>query len=1137
MKRLIVFTLLLGAGACERSLLHPLPDPLPANDQVGNGACAAGLAPSDLRAEVLADRVELTWSDNADGTLAFVVERRDTGGFEDWTVAQEETTYSDDRELVRDTVLGYRVRAEGDDCVTAASESVDVLTFPAPPADVEVTGAADSITLTWTDTNDNETAYRVEVVGTDDVETLPAGAESYTDDDLTRDVVQTYRLVAVNDSGEAFVEVDGGTTPNAPTGLTVTAVNAGELRLEWVDTNDNESGYRVYRTEDGTTTQLGDVAADVTSYSDTDVSSGDALTYDVVAFNPGGESEAATAQGVTPCEASAKPVVDNFTTGYSDDAHALPYVSLEWSATTVTDYSWRVERDGGSGYSALTTVTNSSALAYTDAAVVSDSLYSYRIVASKGACEIGSDAASITGPPLPVPSTDVTVSAAATDTVDVTWTDNNANETGYEVWLYDGANWALQTTTVADATSAEVDMQAADTEVLVAVIGRAAGYVTRANLDAFGASGWTLPAAPDDLMVSGAGTDYIELSWEASPNNRAARILRDGVEVATDAQNVFIDDGLVEGQTYGYTVTIVGPGGESAAAEVSERTRISPQLAWDDPVWDTADCRIELPGAAAFDDGKGALYQSAFADITPDDAFASPSANDVGVVVRPVSLDELDTVFDTTLTVSWTVADSFGVESTLSQDVQIVLASPVFLNPGDVDQRQPGAGVQPLVDTADNLGCIDRCVGRLASVSAGTDSTCAVVEDGGLYCWGNDDDGQLGNGSAGGGGVTEAPLPVCGDDAVDCGFFLTDIVQVGVGAGFACALDSSGQTHCWGLNTVGQLGDSTGTSPREVPVGTQGGVVGLAVGRDHACAVYDETLTGLVRCWGSDNRGQLGDPDFTAAYSRDARFVCAPGNASCPDTQALSGVLSLAAGDRHTCALRGDDKVLCWGNSQFGQAGTDATTVQDVATIIGCGGGPCDASNDLTNIVQVAAGGDHSCALDSAGYVWCWGQAGKVGNSSVPDDTHTPAGVCAGGLVGCANPLDDVQTIASGGPFTCAIQSGGHVWCWGGGNIGELPRQLCEGGFQQECTGATTNDEPVLAVAVDPGLNHICAARPDGRVRCWGINYDGQLGDPGLGSVGPDRSTDACADAEIPCPPLAGAHRTCGTVSVQEVTP
>jgi len=367
----------LALSGCERSLLHPLADPLPANDQ-GGGACAAEVAPSGLTATVFADQVELAWTDNADGALGFVIERRGSGGFEDLTVALDETSFTDTLDLTADTLFGYRLRAESDTCTTAATEPIDVLTFPAAPGEPEATAGATDITLTWQDTNSNESAYRVEVIDDTEVETLPADSVTYVDDGLAADVLRSYRIFAVNASGETSVDVDGGTTPNAPTGLTVSAISATSLRLDWVDSNTYESGYRVYRTEGATTVLLGDLAADATTYTDTGLPDATAFTYAVVAFNPGGESDAAEVDGVTPCDPSAKPAALAATTAFSNDAHTAAFVDLSWGATLKTGFGWRVERDGGAGFSQVATVSDPLNLAYTDSTVEPDTAYSWR---------------------------------------------------------------------------------------------------------------------------------------------------------------------------------------------------------------------------------------------------------------------------------------------------------------------------------------------------------------------------------------------------------------------------------------------------------------------------------------------------------------------------------------------------------------------------------------------------------------------------------------------------------------------------------------------------------------------------------------------------------------------------------------
>ncbi|MGL4648963.1 MAG: RCC1 domain-containing protein, partial [Caldilineaceae bacterium] len=187
-------------------------------------------------------------------------------------------------------------------------------------------------------------------------------------------------------------------------------------------------------------------------------------------------------------------------------------------------------------------------------------------------------------------------------------------------------------------------------------------------------------------------------------------------------------------------------------------------------------------------------------------------------------------------------------------------------------------------------------------IAAGEEFSCAVLQSGGVVCWGSDDAGQLGNGPATGPQLT--PVAVAG---------LTNAVAVTAGGNHACALTTLGTVLCWGANGSGQLGNDS-TLPQTVPVPVTGlsSVVDVTAGGLHTCAL---TATGAVFCWGSDSAGQLGD-DITIAPKQVPVAV----------SELTTGVRAVAAGELHTCALLADFTVRCWGSDSVGQLGNGAIT-------------------------------------------------------------------------------------------------------------------------------------------------------------------------------------------------------------------
>jgi alpha-tubulin suppressor-like RCC1 family protein len=229
------------------------------------------------------------------------------------------------------------------------------------------------------------------------------------------------------------------------------------------------------------------------------------------------------------------------------------------------------------------------------------------------------------------------------------------------------------------------------------------------------------------------------------------------------------------------------------------------------------------------------------------------------------------------------------------------------------------------------------------SVSAGGLHTCAVKTDHTLWCWGSNFYGQLGDGST---TNRTAPVQVSGH--------ATDWAAVAAGAAGAshiCAVRANGTLWCWGDNTYDQLGDGT-TTGSPVPVQVSGHATDWAavtVGGDHTCAVKtDHTLW----CWGLNNDDQLGDGSTTE------RPVPVQVSGHATDWAAVT------AGGIHTCAVKTDHTLWCWGDNTYGQVGDGSTTTRTV---------PVQVSGHATDWAAVTAGLFHTCAVKTDGTLWCWG--------------------------------------------------------------------------------------------------------------------------------------------------------------------
>ena len=230
---------------------------------------------------------------------------------------------------------------------------------------------------------------------------------------------------------------------------------------------------------------------------------------------------------------------------------------------------------------------------------------------------------------------------------------------------------------------------------------------------------------------------------------------------------------------------------------------------------------------------------------------------------------------------------------------------------------------------------------RFRSISAGRAHTCGVTVTGSTYCWGSNAAGQLGTGS-----TNRARIPTI----VIATEVATDVAS---GASHSCVIGQSGKVYCWGLGTAGQLGNGSKENSN-VPklVSGRETYAKLALGDQHTCGL---TRDGEVLCWGSNGSGQLGNG---ADQDRNAPLHV---KTSGRDRRQFSDI---AAGANHTCALRRDSKrIACWGNGDGGQLGVEGAT--RLMT-------PTEISGTLT-FRTVTAGGNHSCGVGADGALYCWG--------------------------------------------------------------------------------------------------------------------------------------------------------------------
>jgi alpha-tubulin suppressor-like RCC1 family protein len=322
---------------------------------------------------------------------------------------------------------------------------------------------------------------------------------------------------------------------------------------------------------------------------------------------------------------------------------------------------------------------------------------------------------------------------------------------------------------------------------------------------------------------------------------------------------------------------------------------------------------------------------------------------------------------------------------------------------------------------------------ELKAITGGAYHSLALKEDGTVLAWGDNQYGQLGDGTN-----TSSSTPVQVQDPNDPSGYLSAVETIAAGSFHSLALKDDGTVWAWGSNRVNELGDETiDNSAQPVQVGNLSEVEAIAAGSSHNLALKSD---GTVWAWGNNTNGresplfgsisgQLGDNELP----RSSTPVQVGG---LPD-----GIEAVAAGLAYSLALKDDGTVWAWGFNDVGQLGDGTST--DTSTPVRVSG--------LDGVRAIAAGGSNGLALNDDGTVWAWGfnRFGQLGDGTSTDGTVTTCELTGGGAMGnssCtdsntpvqASELNGIEAIAAGSSHGLALKDDGTVWAWGFNQNGQL---------------------------------------------------------------------------------------------------
>jgi alpha-tubulin suppressor-like RCC1 family protein len=330
-------------------------------------------------------------------------------------------------------------------------------------------------------------------------------------------------------------------------------------------------------------------------------------------------------------------------------------------------------------------------------------------------------------------------------------------------------------------------------------------------------------------------------------------------------------------------------------------------------------------------------------------------------------------------------------------------------------------------------------------------------------------------------------------------------VELAAGEGHTCARFNDGTVKCWGNNNNGQLGlggtNNRGDGPGEmgaalptVPLGIGRTALRQAAGREHTCATLDN---GAVKCWGRNFEGQLGLAD---ALNRGDGPGEMGDNLLAVDLGAGRTVTQLTAGSQYTCAVLDNGDAKCWGDNDAGQLGLEdsiprggqAGEMGDALPVVNLGGGP--------KAVELSAGSRNTCARRADGSAKCWGSntVGELGLGKTGTEGNEP------GEMGDVLPALNLGLgrhaveLRASTTYACVRLDNGAVKCWGYNfdgqlGLGDTDSRGDEPGEVGDALASVDLGTGVAVVQLTTGGRHACARFANGTVKCWGRNTHGQL--------------------------------------------
>ncbi len=350
-------------------------------------------------------------------------------------------------------------------------------------------------------------------------------------------------------------------------------------------------------------------------------------------------------------------------------------------------------------------------------------------------------------------------------------------------------------------------------------------------------------------------------------------------------------------------------------------------------------------------------------------------------------------------------------------------------------------------------------VESFSAVSTNSNFSCAIANNGNIYCWGTGSSGRIGNGAN---SNVNVPTAVTMPSGVE------SFTLVSTNTNFSCAIANTGKIYCWGTGTNGQIGNGANSNvnvPTSVtmPSGVDS-FNAVSTNANFSCAIAN---TGKIYCWGTGSSGRIGNGANSS--------VNVPTAVTMP--VGVESFTNVSTNTNFSCAI-GNGKPYCWGTAG-GHLGRGNEYFNTSTNII--------VPSGVNSFNMVSTSGTNSCALASNGKPYCWGDGtnGQTGNgtnasTNLPTGVTMPAGVTS---------FSVVVTTSS---FSCAIANNGQIYCWGTGTSGQIGNE--SNSSVNIPTAITTPNGVSSFSSISLGTNFSCAIANTGKIYCWGLGTTGQIG-------------------------------------------